>query len=131
MGYHLQLCLFSLKNAFLLSETHFFQSQPYVGLKKSLWLMLKHCFVLYFIHIYWSVSAISSDPPCKEDNARFTTVHLKPFTVSRCINISEPAWIPLKCGLMYAVYWLTSTQLICYLRNFKYWLFYVKSCFQK
>jgi len=25
-----------------------------------------------------TVSVISSDPPCKDDNARFTSVHMKP-----------------------------------------------------
>ena len=30
-----------------------------------------------------TVSVISSDPPCKEDNARLTMVPLKPFTVNR------------------------------------------------
>ena len=48
MGYHLQRCLFSLKNAFLLSETHFFQSQPYVGLKQILVVNVKALFCFMF-----------------------------------------------------------------------------------
>ena len=28
----------------------------------------------------WTVSVISSDPPCKDDNAQFTTVLFKPLS---------------------------------------------------
>ena len=40
-----------------------------------------------------TVSVISSDPQCKDDNARFTTVPLKPFT--------DQKWQFLHCGLYY------------------------------
>ena len=47
------------------------------------------------------VSVISSDPLCKENNARFTTVLLKHLNVRRvqsyvCFNLSKTTWIPLQ-----------------------------------
>ena len=49
-------------------------------------------------------SVISSDPICKEDNVRFTTVPFKPLTVRRvkrafCLNILKTTWILVKCNV--------------------------------
>ena len=68
-----------------------------------------------------TVRVILCKPPWKEGNFRFTMVPLKPLTVHRversfCLNISKPAWVPLKrnCTVQFEL-----KQLICYLRNSK------------
>ena len=48
-----------------------------------------------------TVSVISCDSPCKEKNARFTTIPFKPWIVYRpkralCFNIFKITWILLK-----------------------------------
>ena len=42
--------------------------------------MISKILVLLVIHIEGTVSVVSSDPPCKDGNARFTNVPLKPST---------------------------------------------------
>ena len=55
-----------------------------------------------FLNIFkGTYSVISSDPSCKKDNDRFTTVLLKPLCVRRvqryvCANLSKPACIQLQ-----------------------------------
>ena len=43
-----------------------------------------------------AVSIISSDPPCKEDNTRFTTVTFKPLTVHRVESTLRVSRKPLE-----------------------------------
>ena len=61
-----------------------------------------------------NVSVISSDPPCKEWNARFITVPLKPLCVRRvqryvCVNLLNPAYVQLNFPVC-AAYITNSTQ---------------------
>ena len=76
------------------------------------------------------VSEIPSDTPCKEYNARFTTVPLKPLTAlpverSLSLNINSSKTRPVRC-----IHYTEYPQCSWSVTYSKFPLFYAKSCFQ-
>ena len=45
---------------------------------------LEHYLTRFFQYLKGTESVISSDPPCKDGNVRFTTVPLKPCSDKKC-----------------------------------------------
>ena len=61
----------------------------------------------FLLKTYWSnkflhkgtLCVISSDPPCKDGNDRFTTVPLKLFSVKKCGRLNCIEFLPITCCL--------------------------------
>ena len=96
-----------LLNVYLRKITNIQKYQIYMDknvswtfLRRNISSFLKSFFLGLYV-IKGAVSIISSDPPCKEGNARFTTVPLKPWCVRWiqryvCVNLLKPACIQLQ-----------------------------------